>query len=438
MNYLKPNNRLIQSANSIYLLRYRKVHLCFFVAWFFTAVGIAQNAVDFTKEERQVLYKQWTIDNWDDGGELTRYTFLNMSEFWTHAIINKKEIAKPLAENKLYRMGEFITRSNYGELALDDYVKKAPVDALIVLHNNAIVYETYPRMQQEDKHVYMSVTKIVVSTLVAILEDRGLIDTSKPIDFYLPELKGSGWQDVAVIDILDMASGIDCLESVEGAYDNPENCIYQYEATLGFLRATEATPKSTMEHIKSLQSQKPAGKHFEYTSVNTFVLSELVERVTNLSLAKNIEIEIWQKMRAASDAFMAQRQHVPIAHAGMSSTLRDLARFGNLFLNANSSNGIISARYLNNIQHKGRPEIYAENWSLEDRLRQDAPRHNTYQWDMVMHDGDFYKDGFGGQGLYISPYRNLVIAFFGTPDTTGQTHELPKIARQLAKSGMFD
>jgi CubicO group peptidase (beta-lactamase class C family) len=433
-----PNNRLMQSANSIYLLKYSKVHLCFCIVLLYTTVSVAQSARDFTKEERQEFHKQWTIDNWDDGGELTRYTFLNMSEFWTHTIINKKGEPSSFKVNELTKIGQFQTSSNYGELALEDYLKTAPVDAMLVLHNNTIVYETYPRMQPEDKHVYMSVTKIVVSTLIAILEDRGVIDVSKPIDFYLPELKGSGWQGVTILDILDMASGIDCLESVEGAYENPENCIYQYEATLGFLRSTDVTPKNTMEHIKSLQSQKPAGRSFEYTSVNTFVLSELIERVTNRSLAKNIEIEIWQKMGSENDALMAQRQNVPIAHAGMSSTLRDLARFGNLFLNVNTSNSIISNRYLNNIQHKGRPEIYAENWSAEERLRQDAPRHNTYQWDMVMHDGDFYKEGFGGQGLYVSPSRNLVIAFFGTPDSSGQTHELPKIARQLAKSGMFD
>lgn len=433
-----PNNRLMQSANSIYLLRYSKVHLCFCIALFYTAVSIAQSARDFTKEERQEFHKQWTIDNWDDGGELTRYTFLNMSEFWTHAVINKKRTPKQLSINYLNEIDNFVTLSQKGELPLKDYIHSAPVDGMIILHNNAIVYETYPRMQPEDKHVYMSVTKVVVSTLVAILEERGLIDTSNPIDFYFPELKGSGWQGVTIIDILDMASGIDCLESVEGAYENPENCIYQYEATLGFLRATDDTPKDTWEHIKSLQSQKSAGTRFEYTSVNTFMLSELIERVTNRSLAKNIEIEIWQKIGADADALMAQRKNVPVAHAGMSSTLRDLARFGNLFLNVNTSNSIISARYLNNIQHKGRPEIYAENWSPEDRLQQDAPRHNTYQWDMVMHDGDFYKEGFGGQGLYISPSRNLVIAFFGSPDSTGQTHELPKIARQLAKSGMFD
>lgn len=410
----------------------------FFMIFMFMGCMHAQNYNDFTKPQRDAIHQQWNLDNWDNGGELSRYTFLYMTEFWTHAIINKKGESNPLTVKYLSEIANFITLSEKGELSLKDYVNVAPVDGMIILHNNAIVYEAYPRMLPEEKHVYMSVTKIVISTLVAILEDRGVIDVSKPIDFYLPELNGSGWQGVTILDILDMASGIDCLESVEGAYENPEKCIYQYEATLGFLKATNATPKTTMEHIKALKSQKSAGTLFEYTSVNTFVLSELIERVTNLSLAKNIESKIWQKMGADTDAVMAQRKGVPIAHAGLSSTLRDLARFGNLFLNAENNNTIISSRYLNNIQQNGRSEIYAENWPPEERLLQDAPRHNTYQWDMVMYDGDFYKEGFGGQGLYISPSRNLVIAFFGAPDDSGNTHELPKIARQLAKSAMFE
>lgn len=400
----------------------------------------AQNYQDFILQESHNFHQQWTIDNWDDGGELSRYTFLNMTEFWTHTLINKKGATKPFVQNYKSAVANFMTTSEKGNLTLTDYINTAPVDAMMVVHNNDIVYETYPRMLPEEKHVYMSVTKIFVSTLVAILEDRGLIDVSNPIHFYLPELKGSGWERVAIIDILDMTSGIDCLESVEGAYENPENCIYQYEATLGFLRATEATPKSTWEHIKALKSQKPSGQVFEYTSVNTFVLTQLIERITDASLAKNIEVEIWQNMGAETDAVMAQNKDVAIAHAGLSSTLRDLVRFGMLFLplETSKSNSVISPEYLHKIQFEGRPEIYSETWLPEVRRGQDASRHNTYQWDMVMYDGDFYKEGFGGQGLYISPSRNLVIAFFGTLDKNGSTHELPKIARQLAKSGLFD
>jgi hypothetical protein len=36
-----------------------------------------------------------------------------------------------------------------------------------------------------------------------------------------------------------------------------------------------------------------------------------------------------------------------------------------------------------------------------------------------MKDGDFYKGGFSGQGLYMSPSHNLVIAYFHKADANG-------------------
>jgi CubicO group peptidase (beta-lactamase class C family) len=55
-----------------------------------------------------------------------------------------------------------------------------------------------------------------------------------------------------------------------------------------------------------------------------------------------------------------------------------------------------------------------------------------------MPEGDFFKGGYGGQGLYVSPARDLVIAFFGTFDENQRGHEMTHIARQLARSGLFD
>ncbi|MCH8302956.1 MAG: hypothetical protein IH912_09400, partial [Proteobacteria bacterium] len=55
-----------------------------------------------------------------------------------------------------------------------------------------------------------------------------------------------------------------------------------------------------------------------------------------------------------------------------------------------------------------------------------------------MEDGDFFKSGYGSQGLYISPSRDLVIAFFGTLDKDGRSSQMTQVARQLAKSGLFD
>jgi CubicO group peptidase (beta-lactamase class C family) len=66
----------------------------------------------------------------------------------------------------------------------------------------------------------------------------------------------------------------------------------------------------------------------------------------------------------------------------------------------------------------------------------ERPRHNTYQWDMVFEDGDFYKGGYGGQGLYISPARDLVVAAF----SSGVGHESVEVlayARALASPGVL-
>ena len=63
-------------------------------------------------------------------------------------------------------------------------------------------------MLPEDKHNYMSVSKGFACTLIAIFEDRELTDVSRPIDDYLPELAGSGWDGVPVIDVLDMTDNL--------------------------------------------------------------------------------------------------------------------------------------------------------------------------------------------------------------------------------------
>jgi len=55
---------------------------------------------------------------------------------------------------------------------------------------------------------------------------------------------------------------------------------------------------------------------------------------------------------------------------------------------------------------------------------------NHYQWDAIFEDGDMYKSGFGGQGLYVSPTRDMAVVWFGTGD--GSTYEEP-MARAIVQ-----
>jgi len=396
----------------------------------------------YSLEEATGFRNEWTMDNWDDGGPLMRYVLLNMPEFWNHSVINRGGPVRELPLSLRDDVSAFETTTENGQKPLAEYVNESTVNGAIVLHRGRVVFEAYPRMRATDKHLYMSVSKGHASALIAILEDREKIDVSKSVETYLPSLAGSGWAGVSVLDILDMASGIGCLENEDGAYSNPDRCYYQYEASLGWLRATEATMDSTFDYMASLKSHRPAGEAFEYTSLNTFILGWLAESIYDQPYADLLSRELWQKMGAESDAMIvAPRRGVPIASGGISSTLRDMARFGLLFTPAGRQQlqPLISDAALEKIQKGGRADVYRADFDEDDGfIDGEAALHNSYQWDFVMKDGDFFKGGFGGQGLYISPSRDLVIGFFGTFDEDGNDHEMTRIARQLAKSGLFD
>lgn len=420
----------------------KKLFVLFAISSFSFVTQAEDSYQGYSLEEATAFHNEWNMDNWDEGGPLMRYVFLNMSEFWNHSLINRggpvRELPLALRED----IAKFLATTQDGEISLTDYVNNSTVNGALVLHKGRVVFEAYPNMHAKDKHNYMSVSKGFTATLIAMLEERELIDTARSIDMYLPSLKGSGWEGVPVIDILDMASGIGCLEGDEDSYTNPEHCYYQFEASLGWVRSTADTPDSTYEYMATLTSHRPSGEAFEYTSPDTFVLGWLAESVSGQSYAELLSTEIWQKTGAESDGIItAPRRGVPIAHGGISSNLRDMARFGLMFTPSGRQgvNPLISDVYLEKIQKGGRPIIFrAANGEKSGYVDGEAARHNSYQWDFVMDDGDFFKGGYGGQGLYISPSCDLVVAFFGTFDENYKGHEMTRIARQMAKSGLFD
>jgi hypothetical protein len=164
-----------------------------------------------------------------------------------------------------------------------------------------------------------------------------------------------------------------------------------------------------------------------------------VETVTGKPFAEVISEKIWQPIGAESDAA------VMVSSAGasstMNSTLRDLGRFGLLFTSSwrkISKTRLVSEAYLKKIQEGGRPQIFDKVGAgrmLNKVLADDPPRHNTYQWDFVMPDGDFFKGGHNGQGLYISPARDVVVAFFGSGDDTSIFVGM-RLARAITRSLM--
>jgi CubicO group peptidase (beta-lactamase class C family) len=378
------------------------------------------------------LRAQVTVENWDKGGPLSHWVYTHVSEVFPSAIVRRGEGIVDLPQELRPEIGALkVSGKDQPEQTLDQFVNSGAVDGCIVLHAGKIVYEKYPTIQPNDVHLIYSVTKVFVSTTLAILEDQGKVDLQKPVENFLPELKGSGWAGIPLRDVADMRSGMEGSETSMDAYRNPAHKQFQLEAALGWQPRTApnlpepAKRGDVLAFLGTLKRERAPGDTWAYTSSNTAVIAEVISRVTGKPLADNISEFIWSKIGAERDAVLVENEKkFPVAHAGMATTLRDLARFGLLFTNnpGPAQRSLISERIVKRI-FSGRGTGLDERGMLP----------LTYQWDMLNDKGEMVKGGWAGQLLYINRDKDVVVAYFGTNLTADPKPE-PLPCRIIAKT----
>ncbi len=377
-----------------------------------------------------------TVKDWDKGGELSHWVYLHPSEVFPAAVVRREGPIVELPEAIRPEIADLELKEDDGSSRkLFELINNGAVDGVIVLHHGKVVYEQYPTMGQNDYHLLYSVSKVFTSTALAILEDQGRIDLNRTVESYLPELKKSGWTGIRLRDVADMASGIEGEEAGNDSYRNPAHKQFQLEATLGWQpRTAPNLPTAAVRgdlpgFLGTLKRVRKAGEAWAYTSSNTVVLGEVIERTTGQSLANMISELIWRRMGAEHDALLLQNERgYPVAHAGMVATLRDVARFGLLFTKSAgpSQREIISDKILHRILKEGRPELLAK-----DHPPGMLPL--TYQWDMLSETGEMAKGGWAGQLLYVNREKDVVVAYFGTNLTSNPKLE-PLPCRIIAKT----
>ena len=322
-------------------------------------------------------------------------------------------------------IGSITYRNSKGEThSVDEHFKKFPIDGMIVLKKGAVVYERYRTMRPEDKHIWYSVSKVIGSTLMLFLEEEGKVDVNQPVTMYLPELKGTVWDSVKVIEALDMATGLNGTELDEPSNDsmvNPQQIWYQWAVSVGMATRTAADSATWYEVLGKMRRIRPAYNAFAYNSISTFVVDRIVERAGNKPLTDQLSERIWKKMGMEHDGYMGvSPQGFGLGNGFMNSTLRDLARFGAIYTpsHAGISGGtILSARMLKKMQNTEHSDMYSKG-NVGKFYKEVFPDQkviaNRYQWDAVFQDGDLFKAGIGGQGLYVSPSKDMVVAWFCT------------------------
>lgn len=377
------------------------------------------------------LRAQVTTANWDKGGAISHWAYTHLSEVFPAAVVRRGGVVRELPLLPRPEIGALVVDDTDPAGTLDRFVGNGAVDGVIVLQHGAIVYEKGPGVATDETHLAFSVTKALVATTLAILEDQGKVDLSKPVEAFVPELKGSAWAGTTLRDVADMRSGMEGEENEADSYRNPARTAFQLEATLGWQLRTAPSLSPPIRQgnligfLSGMKRANPPGAKWAYNSTNTALLGEVVARVSGKSLADALSDLVWSRIGADHDALLVQNEvGYPLAHAGLAATLRDLARFGQVFTKERTSGHepVVSERTVQRMfQVRG---VKADERGM-------LPL--TYQWDLVGEHGELAKGGWAGQLLYVNREKDVVVVWMGTNKTSDFNAE-PLPSRMIARA----
>jgi CubicO group peptidase (beta-lactamase class C family) len=285
-------------------------------------------------------------------------------------------------------------------------------DGIVILHRGRRVYERYfGALEPHGPHACFSITKSYVATIAATLLHERVLDETRLVKFYLPEMAATAYADATLREVLDMQVGV--LYSEE--YADPKAEVWSY-ARAGGLRARPrdyAGPGNFYESLLTLRKHGEHGRAFAYKTVNTEVLGWIMRRVTEKRLEMLISDRIWSRLGCEQDAYITVDSiGVAMGGGGMSATLRDLARFGEMMRCEGTARGaqIVPATVVADIRRGADPAKFA----LAGYGQLPGYSYRNMWW--IAHDalGAYEGRGIHGQRLYIAPAADAVIARYSS------------------------
>jgi CubicO group peptidase (beta-lactamase class C family) len=295
-------------------------------------------------------------------------------------------------------------------------------DGIAVLHRGRIVFERYfGALEPHKQHIAMSVTKSFTGVLAGMHVAEGKLDPAGRVTAYVPELKSSAFADATVKQVMDMTTGLKYTE----VYTDPNSDVWAMRRANGMAPPEPGVPPiSLLEYLTTQQKQGEHGQVFAYKTVNTDVLAWIVRRVSGQSLSTQLSTRIWQPMGAEEDAFYTvDRLGIESGGGGLNTTVRDLARFGELMRNRGHFNGrrIVPESVVDDIANGGDPKKFAPagyatlpGWSYRNQW---WVSHNSH--------GAYMARGIHGQSIYVDPRAEMVIARYASHPAAGNVNNDP-------------
>lgn len=273
-------------------------------------------------------------------------------------------------------------------LDVDAFMAGQRSAALVVVHAGKLRLERYGLdFDGNGRWTSFSVAKSMTSLLVgAAIRDGHIRGMEDKVSDYIPELKGSAYDDVTLRQLLTMTSGVRWNED----YGDPGSDVARYNK-----HRPEDGVDVAVSYLRRLPRAAPPGTRWNYSTGETNLVGILVSRATHKPLATYLSEKVWRPAGMEQDAtWILNRTGQEISGCCIQAAPRDFARFGLFIL-------------------EGAETIVPDGWLAEattGRTGNGQPQGGYgYQW-WTNGDGSFAGRGIFGQGLFIDPKRKLVVA----------------------------
>lgn len=259
--------------------------------------------------------------------------------------------------------------------------------SLLISHGNELVFEEYYNGRDPTRPANMkSASKSVISALVGIAIDKGIIDSvDVKVADYFPELIGASGDEekrqITIENLLTMQSGLETTSNRNyGKWVLSENWI-----EFALKQPLVAEP----------------GTRMLYSTGSTHLLSAIVTKASGMSAKQFAQEHLSGPLGFSMSYWSQDPQGIYFGGNDMEMTPRQMLRFGRLYLNEGvyDNSQVISRAWVDE-SHKprarsprGQGRFYGYGWWLRDLAGMQVP----VAW------------GYGGQLIFVVKDLDLVV-----------------------------
>ena len=276
--------------------------------------------------------------------------------------------------------------------SLDAFMAEQRSSGIVIIQDGKVRLERYGLdFGADGRWTSFSVAKSFTSTLVGAAIKDGYIKTlDDKVSAYIPDLKGSAYDDVSVRQLLTMTSGVGWNED----YEDPNADVAKFNNA-----TPDAGVDATVSYMRKLKRAHPPGTVWSYNTGETNLIGVLVTSATKKTLAGYLEEKIWKPFGMAADAtWLLNATGNEIGGCCIQAATMDYARFGQFVLNGGKIGDV---------------SVVPDDWFSQAIVKQvetgEAGHGYGFQW-WTNDDGTVAAQGIFGQGIFIDPARKLVIA----------------------------